>query len=51
MKDKWIEKRGIARLDTRGEKQKIKMMKKLAEVRKRPLKKKAVKRRKNLFIK
>jgi hypothetical protein len=45
MKDKWIERRGLPRLDTRGEKQKIKMMRKLAEVRKRPLKKKRRKKR------
>ena len=49
MKNKWIEKRGLPRLNTRGEKQKITMLKKLAEVRKKAVKKakrKVVKKRK-----
>ena len=44
MKNKWIERKGVPRLNTRSEIKRIGMLKKLKEVRKRPLKK--VKKRK-----
>ena len=49
MKDKWIEKRGISRLDTRAEVKKITLDKKLAEIRK-PKKAKVKKKAKSTGV-